>query len=128
MTITEDRSPQADSASAVEARPVAGFIGAEVSGVDLGSELSVAEVADIRAALLRHRVIFFRDQHISPEQHIAFGRRFADVTPAHPTLPSLDGYPEILELGGSLYTGEDESDAQGDGLAAFLENLSLIHI
>lgn len=119
MTITEDRSFHSDVSSAVEARPVAGYIGAEISGVDLSTELSVAEVAEIRAALLRHKVLFFRDQDITPEQQVAFGRRFAEVTPAHPTLPSLEGYPEILEIGSEAY---GLGDGDNVDFGSFLEN------
>ena len=124
MTVTEERSASTSTStssdSAVEARPVAGFVGAEVSGVDLSTELTDAEVADIRTALLRHKVIFFRDQDITPEQQIAFGRRFGEVTPAHPTLPSLEGYPEILELGTEAYTYGEGVDSMD--LASFIEN------
>jgi len=125
MTITEDRSTDtsasnaATAASSVEAQPVAGFIGAEVSGVDLAQELTAAEVADIRAALLRYKVIFFRDQDITPDQQISFGRRFGEVTPAHPTLPALEGYPEILELGTDAYGADEVKDLD---LASFIEN------
>ena len=111
MTLTEDNPTT--TRSAVSARPVAGFIGAEISGVDLTRELTDEEVADIRAALVRHKVIFFRDQHITPEQQVEFGRRFGEITAAHPTLPPLDeDHPEILVIGGeAAYYGLPEEDA-----------------
>jgi alpha-ketoglutarate-dependent taurine dioxygenase len=57
-------------------------------------------VAEIRSTLLRWKVVFFRDQDITQRQHIAFGRLFGEVTPAHPTLPAaFPEYPEILLLG-----------------------------
>jgi alpha-ketoglutarate-dependent taurine dioxygenase len=83
-------------ATAIEVRPSSGYIGAEIHGVDLSEPLSAATVADIRSALLRWKVVFFRDQDITPSQQVAFARYFGDVTPAHPTLPGLDGQPEIL--------------------------------
>jgi len=83
----------------VEVRPASGHIGAEIAGVDLSRALSPEQVAEIRSALLRWKVIFFRDQDISRDQHVAFGRYFGEVTPAHPTLPAaFPDHPEILLL------------------------------
>lgn len=79
--------------------PIAGFIGAEISGLDLRQALRDDEVAAVRKALLDWKVVFFRDQHISRGEHVAFGRRFGEVTPAHPTLPArFADHPEILLL------------------------------
>jgi taurine dioxygenase len=43
-------------------------------------------------------VIFFRQQHLTPDQHRAFGARFGELTPAHPVVPGIDGYPEVFEI------------------------------
>src|SRR6202048_3786762 len=56
-------------------------IGAEISGVDIGKLVSDEsrsnrQLDEIHRALAENLVIFFRDQHISPEQHLAFGRKF----------------------------------------------------
>jgi alpha-ketoglutarate-dependent sulfate ester dioxygenase len=59
------------SASGVEVHPVGGYIGAEIRGVDLQKPLSEGAVSDIRQALLRHKVIFFRAQHIDHAQQVA---------------------------------------------------------
>ena len=76
-----------------------GEIGAEIVGVDLSEPLSAELVAAIRAAWLRWRVVFFRDQQLTPAQHIAFAGRFGKVTPAHISRIKLsDEYPEILPL------------------------------
>ena len=106
-TLTGDLDRRLDAARAVtpgiDIRPVAGHIGAEVHGVDL-AQPSDHEIATIRAALLRWKVIFFRDQHISQDQHVAFGQRFGEVTPAHPTLPAaFPDHPEILLLDNQQY-------------------------
>ncbi len=70
---------------------VGGRIGAVVSGVRLGGDLDEATVAAIRAALLEHKVVFFRDQHhLDAEGHEAFGRLLGELV-AHPTVPSVDG-------------------------------------
>ena len=78
-------------------RKIAGALGAEISGVDLAKPLDDEVFAEIQAALLGHLVIFFRDQHLTPEQHIAFGRRFGELH-VHPYIPNLEGYPEIIKL------------------------------
>ncbi len=81
-------------------RQIAGHIGAEISGVDLSQELSAQVIGDIRSALLEHKVIFFRGQDVSHAQHIAFARRFGDLTrrPAPHTGLHPDGHPEILTI------------------------------
>jgi taurine dioxygenase len=64
-----------------------GRIGARIDGVRLGGDLSDDAVAEIRAALLRHKVVFFREQHdLGDDQHIAFAERFGPLTTAHPTV------------------------------------------
>ena len=76
-----------------------GTIGARIDGVDLRKPLSATTVADIRAALVKHRVIFFRDQHLDPTQQVTFGRYFGELTPAHPLVGGLDdAHPEVLVL------------------------------
>lgn len=59
----------------IEARPLAAAMGAEIVGADL-SNLGDAQFAEIRAALFRHKMIFFRDQEISHAHHEAFSLRF----------------------------------------------------
>jgi taurine dioxygenase len=87
----------------LDIRPLAGHIGAEIVGVDLTEPLDAEVVAEIRAALLQWKVVFLRDQHVTQAQHIAFGRYFGEVTPAHPTLPpAFPEYPEILLLDDEL--------------------------
>jgi taurine dioxygenase len=78
--------------------PVAGKIGAEISGISLGN-LNDTEFAEVRSALLEHQVIFFRDQELSRDQHKAFGRRFGELH-IHPFLQPLknEGHPEFLVL------------------------------
>ena len=80
-----------------EVRPVSGAVGAEILGVDLGRDLEKAEVDDIRAAFHEHGVVFFRDQDLTPEQHIAFARRIAPIN-INRFFKSAPGYPEIAEV------------------------------
>ena len=98
--MTDVAQPVAATALGLDVRPIAGNIGAEIHGVDLSTPLPAAVVAEIRATLLKWKVVFFRDQELTPAQHIAFGRQFGEVTPAHPTLPAMiPEHPEILVLG-----------------------------
>jgi alpha-ketoglutarate-dependent taurine dioxygenase len=83
----------------IDVRPISGHTGAEILGVDLTAPLDDATVAAIREALLRWKVVFFRDQFLDQAQHLAFARRFGRPTPAHPTLPAaFPDFPEILLL------------------------------
>ena len=59
--------------------------------------MSDATIAAIRSALLRWKVIFFRDQHITTEQHIAFARRFGELE-IHPATPKSAEHPEVLSI------------------------------
>ncbi len=84
--------------------PLTGTLGAVIHGADLSRELTVEEVDALRCALLAFRVVFFRDQHITPGQQVSFARRFGELTPAHPLLGGLDDdHPEVLVLDSSDY-------------------------
>lgn len=74
-------------------------IGAEISGLDLDRPLSSGEGDLLRAAWLRFKVVFFRDQDISHESHVRLGRFFGELE-GHPVIPSVEGYPEILRIEG----------------------------
>ena len=63
----------------ISAQRIAGALGAEIAGVDLSRPLSDEVIGEIRQALLDHQVIFFHDQHLTAEQHLAFGRRFGGL-------------------------------------------------
>ncbi len=67
-------------AANIEVSPLTAAIGAEVSGVDLRQTLSDDVVAAVRAALLAHLVVFFRDQPLSDEQHLSFALRFGPLS------------------------------------------------
>jgi len=82
----------------LDVTPLSATIGAEIRGVDLKQPLCDDLVAELRAALLRHKVIFFPDQHLDPAEHVSFARYFGTLTPAHPVIPGIDGFPEIFEI------------------------------
>jgi taurine dioxygenase len=87
------------AAAGLTVTPAGPVLGAEIGGVDLGRPLDPDTVAAIRAALLQYKVIFFRDQDISHEAHVAFGRHFGDLE-GHPVLPTVPGHPLILDIQG----------------------------
>ena len=84
-------------ARSIEVKRIAGALGAEVSGVDLGKPLSEEQAAEIRRAWLEHLVLFFRDQDLEPVQYLAFARRFGNPV-EYPFVKGIDGYPEIIEV------------------------------
>jgi taurine dioxygenase len=84
---------------------IAGHIGAQIDGVDLAADLDAATVAAIRAAVLAHKVVFFRGQQLDAASQEAFARRFGTPTTAHPTVPSLEGSPAVLDLDYSRSSG-----------------------
>lgn len=88
----------------ITVEPMTATIGAEVGGVDLADDLDTAVVAEIRQALLRWKVIFFRDQHrLDRASHIALGRRFGDLE-VHPVTPKDQAEPEafVIPAGGTF--------------------------
>jgi len=81
----------------IQVKPVAGRIGAQLEGVKLGGDISAEAFEFINQALLKHKVLFFRDQHLSDAEHEAFSRRFGDQVP-HPTVRSAEQSAAILHL------------------------------
>jgi taurine dioxygenase len=84
----------------IEVTPADNGIGAEVSGVDIAAPLSDAQVAEIEQALVAHKVLFFRDQAMTSQQQLAFGRRFGPLE-IHPfasfkTFASPPEEPELI--------------------------------
>ncbi|ANY20377.1 Alpha-ketoglutarate-dependent taurine dioxygenase [Tsuneonella dongtanensis] len=78
-------------------RPMTPAIGAEILDIDLAAPDIAERVPEIRAALLEYGVIFFRDQHLTAQQHIAFARHFGELE-IHPATPKDQPDPEILRI------------------------------
>jgi len=72
-------------------------LGAEVSAVDLSKDLDKKSKEEIRKALLKYRVIFFRDQEITPEQHLAFAKNFGNPV-SYPMVKGLENFPDIVPV------------------------------
>ena len=85
------------SYQSITVQPVAGSLGAEVSGVDLAAPLSNAAAAEIRRAFTENLVLFFRDQRLTPEQHLAFSGLFGRLC-RMPYIKHMDDYPDIIAV------------------------------
>ena len=87
----------AQSEMIVRVNKVAGALGAEILDINLAHEMSGAQAADIRQALLDHLVIFFRDQDLNPAQFLRFAQAMG--TPVdYPFIKGLDEFPQIIEV------------------------------
>ena len=112
-----------------DVRPTSGALGAEILGVNLAQPLSPSQADEIRGALAEHGVIFFRDQKLTPEQHIAFAgsiapinvNRFFKPVPNHPEIAEVRKEPDqARNIGGGWHTDHsyDEVPALGSVLLA----------
>jgi alpha-ketoglutarate-dependent taurine dioxygenase len=79
-------------------RRLAGNIGAEITGADTGTDLGDDAIAQIRQALLDHKVVFLRGQSLDYARQVAFAERLGPLTLGHPTLASPPGQPFLEEI------------------------------
>ena len=79
-------------------RRLAGNIGAEITGVDTGTDLGDDAIAQIRQALLDHKVVFLRGQNLDYARQVAFAERLGPLTLGHPTLASPPDQPLLEEI------------------------------
>ena len=86
------------------------IIGAEILGVDLSQPLSEVTQEEIHRALAENLVLFFRDQHITPEQHLGLGRLFGELH-IHPAAPHEPGEPALMKI----YADRNSPRANGEG-------------
>jgi len=101
MTTTLDNTVgSTDERAQLGLRRVAGSLGAELIGIDAANPTDES-VAFVRAALLEHRVVFLRDQHLDYDSEVAFAERFGALTLGHPTIPSPAGQPLLEEIDSS---------------------------
>ena len=109
--------------------PMTMTLGAEIHGVDLGLEVAEDQFNEIRRAFTEFSVIFFRDQHLTPDQHIAFASRWGEIN-VNRFFKAIDSHPVIAEvrkepdqetnIGGSWHTDHsyDQVPATGSILYA----------
>ena len=81
----------------IEVVPVSGGVGVEVHNVDIKSGIDAGTFDELRAAFVEHGLIFLRDQHITPDEHIAFAERWGDIN-INRFFPRLDGYDKIATV------------------------------
>ena len=96
--------------SRIRVERIAGAVGAEIGGVDLAGPLDDGTIAEIRAALLAHGVVFFREQRFDAAQHKALARRFGPIF-VHPNFKGSGADPEVVvirrEPGDASIVGEE---------------------
>jgi taurine dioxygenase len=84
--------------NAIRVEPLSCALGAELSNVNLGvASRDAGLVEEIRALLLKHRVLFFRDQDFSRAEHVAFARRFGELED-HPVAGSDPQHPGLVRI------------------------------
>ena len=81
----------------LEVKKIAGALGAEILGLDLSQEPSASLAPEVRAALLEHLVVFFRDQNLTLAQFLAFGRALGRPV-QYPLIKGLPDYPDVIEV------------------------------
>jgi len=92
----------------IQVEPLTCSVGAELSAVTLGDAAHDAELfAEIRALLLKYKVLFLRDQHFSRAEHVAFARRFGELED-HPVVGSDPDHPGLVQI----YKGADTRHLQ----------------
>ena len=104
---TADDSAPYETISVDKLTPI---IGAEISGVDLSQPLGNATFSEIQRAFAENLVIFFRDQELTAEQHLAFGKRFGSLH-IHPAAPHAPGHRELMVI----RADENSPRANGEG-------------
>ena len=109
--------------------PTSGSIGAEISGVDLSVDLSDAVFSEIRQTFIEHGLIFFRNQELTPNDHLRFAKRWGEIN-INRFFAKVEGYEQIAEvkkdpgqeinIGGAWHTDHsyDQIPAMGSILLA----------
>ena len=91
----------------IEIVPSDAPVGAEIRGVDLAKGIDDATFSKIDAALSEHAVIFLRDQHVTPEQQVAFSRRFGEIEINSFNKYALKENPAVLVVSNIKENGRD---------------------
>lgn len=102
----EDPAAPALPSQSFDVRPLPGPVGAEIIGLDLSHELNTADFARVHQAHLDHHLLVFRDQRITPQQHVDFSRRFGPLMIHVLHQFHLAGHPEILIVSNILEDGK----------------------
>ena len=73
-------------------------LGAEISGIDLSKDFNEEIQNKIYDDLINYKVLFFREQNITPQFHVEFAKSFGSIEEPHPVYPHVEGFPEIVLL------------------------------
>jgi taurine dioxygenase len=95
----------------VQIKPLSKHVGAEIVAIDLAKPLPDDVFREIDDAYDRYSVLVFRNQVLTPEQQIAFARRFGELEISPRTEFALPGYPEILVLSNIIENGKPIGNA-----------------
>jgi taurine dioxygenase len=90
--------------------PLSPVVGAQIDGVDISKPLGNETFAEVHHALMQHQVIFFRDQHMTKDEHKAFGELFGKLH-IHPFAKHPENHPEIL----IIHADENSKRVAGHG-------------
>ena len=94
--------------------PLTPSIGAIISKVSLNKDLNSGTIEQIYSALIKHQVVFFRDQNISPETHLKLAESLGEIDPGHPVYPHVEGYQSIVLLKNDANNRPDTNDWHKD--------------
>ena len=94
--------------------PLTPSIGALISKVSLNKDLNSGTIEQIYSALIKHQVIFFRDQNISPESHLKLAESLGEIDPGHPVYPHVEGHQSIVLLKNDANNRPDTNDWHKD--------------
>jgi taurine dioxygenase len=97
MATTAERIADRSAKSPIEVIRKGAHLGAEIRGIDWRRPVDRATARAVNDALMQHKVVFFRGVDIEPEQQVAFGRLFGELT-VHPFVPHLEHLPEVIVL------------------------------
>ena len=85
-------------------------IGAEITGINLSKQIYDNDYEKIYEALIKNKVIFFRNQIISSKIHLIFAKNFGDIEPSHPVYPNVLDFNEIVLLKNTLHLSSPDQD------------------
>jgi len=94
--------------------PLTPSIGALISEVSLNKDLNSDTIEQIYSALIKHQVVFFRDQNISPESHLKLAESLGEIDPGHPVYPHVEGHQSIVLLKNDANNRPDTNDWHKD--------------
>ena len=96
INVTADMPPSDGASTEFEVERLGARLGAEIHGLDLKQALRQETFKAFEAALIEHKVLVLRDQHLNTQQHVAISRLFGELE-VHPMRPQGQ-FPEILVL------------------------------